>query len=205
MTSICDIPGIPIVVRDAIQFVAAMGERYLWVDCLCIVQDNTENKHKNISQMDRIYASAVFTIVASGESGDHPLPGVRPGTRVPQVSDPAGGIRLKRGSQSRDFALHNPVWNARGWTFQEMHLSRRRVIFTAHKVFCKCDDSSLAELNLGEPMFSPDAGNDPLLYLSEDPHHPPKTRVEEVRNPDSGIERCYTAFGSALLSYRSLV
>ncbi|KAI0762235.1 heterokaryon incompatibility protein-domain-containing protein, partial [Fomes fomentarius] len=146
LTSLATVSGIPIVVLDAIQFVAAVGERYLWVDRLCIVQDDATNKHENISQMDIIYANAVFTVVAaSGISGDIPLPGVRPGTRAPQVSPLAGGVRLKRGSQGRQFALNGSLWDTRGWTFQEMHLSRRRVIFTAHEVMCECAESAVAE------------------------------------------------------------
>lgn len=81
LTSLATVSGIPIVVLDAMQLVASVGERYLWVDRLCIVQDYAMNKHENISQMDIIYANAVFTVVAaSGISGDIPLlPGVRPG------------------------------------------------------------------------------------------------------------------------------
>ena len=204
LTSLGSISGMPTVVRDAMQFVGAVGERFLWVDRLCIVQDDAQNKHENISQMDKIYASAVFTIVASsGISGDVPLPGVRSGSRPPQVSEKAGGVCLKRGSQGRFFVLTNSVWNQRGWTFQEMHLSPRRVIFTPHEVFCECADTAVAELDLGEVMLDPEEANDPLLYL-KDPNHELRTR-DKVSTPDGQAERSHTAFGSALVAYRSLV
>lgn len=206
LTSLADIPDIPMVVHDAIRFTAEVGERYLWVDRLCIVQDDAANKHENINQMDIIYASAVFTIVAShGTSGDDSLPGVRPGTRVPQVSESGAGVRLKRGSQGRDFMLINSTWDTRGWTFQEMHLSRRRVIFTTHEVFCECADSAMAELDLGEAMLNPFAGNDPFLYLDDSLNGSLKTEDKEHLAPDSQLRRRYTAFGGALLAYRSLV
>ena len=40
--------GLPRTIKDAIDFTAAIGERYLWVDALCIVQDNAEDKVVNI-------------------------------------------------------------------------------------------------------------------------------------------------------------
>jgi Heterokaryon incompatibility protein (HET) len=65
--------------------VRALGERYLWVDALCIVQDDEENKTRQIANMDVVYGKAFATVVAiHGASADAGLPGVRPGTRPPQ-------------------------------------------------------------------------------------------------------------------------
>ena len=45
------------------DLVSALGERHLWVDTLCIVQDNEETKHDLISKIDAIYARAVAMIM----------------------------------------------------------------------------------------------------------------------------------------------
>jgi hypothetical protein len=53
------------------QLVRDVGERYLWVDALCIVQDNDESKMRDIHNMGVIYANATFTIVAAdGDASD---------------------------------------------------------------------------------------------------------------------------------------
>ena len=42
-----------------------IGERYLWVDALCLVQDDEPEMQKATDRMDEIYQGAVFTIVAA--------------------------------------------------------------------------------------------------------------------------------------------
>jgi len=69
---------IPPTVSDAMKFTEIIGERYLLVDRLCIVQDDIEAKHAQIHNMGSIYASASFTIVAAlGNSANNGLRGIR--------------------------------------------------------------------------------------------------------------------------------
>jgi hypothetical protein len=52
-----------------------MGEKYLWVDSICIVQDDPVVANAQINQMDLIYAQAVLTIVAAtGQNANVDLP-----------------------------------------------------------------------------------------------------------------------------------
>jgi hypothetical protein len=52
---------LPDTIRDAIHLVKALGERYLWVDCLSIIQDaDSEEIEIMLRAMARIYASADF-------------------------------------------------------------------------------------------------------------------------------------------------
>jgi hypothetical protein len=55
---------IPKTIQDAIFLTQRIGVRYLWVDSLCITQDDADSKHTMISMMDIIYAGAVLTIIA---------------------------------------------------------------------------------------------------------------------------------------------
>lgn len=50
-------------IQDAIQCVSELGERYLWVDALCIIQDDEQHKSSQIQQMDRVYESSVLTLI----------------------------------------------------------------------------------------------------------------------------------------------
>ena len=77
--------NLPATIGDALTVVSRLGERYLWVDSLCILQDDLASLHSDIRRMDTMYSHAVATIVApSGVNADSGLPGVQPGTREPQ-------------------------------------------------------------------------------------------------------------------------
>ena len=56
---------IPRVIRDAITLVRSLGERYLWVDSLCIIQDSDQSLHLNTRLMDIVYGGAHLTICAA--------------------------------------------------------------------------------------------------------------------------------------------
>jgi len=74
--------------RSAVTLVSGLGERYLWSDVLCIVQDDPLQKHNDIEQMDLVYSCAAATIVGlHGRNADAGLPGIRPATRPPQVME----------------------------------------------------------------------------------------------------------------------
>lgn len=74
---------IPETIAHAIELLQGIGERYLWVDALCIIQDDPVSRTVQLAQMGLIYASATFTIVAaSGDNADCGLPGVGKNARV---------------------------------------------------------------------------------------------------------------------------
>jgi hypothetical protein len=69
---------IPKTIADSIALVPLLGERFLWVDALCIVQDSNTTKIDEINKMAAIYASSVFTIIAGdGSDCHHGLRGIR--------------------------------------------------------------------------------------------------------------------------------
>jgi hypothetical protein len=56
---------LPKVVKDAMIVCDEMKIPYLWVDALCIVQDDYAGKMSQIRHMNRIYSSAYVTLVAA--------------------------------------------------------------------------------------------------------------------------------------------
>jgi hypothetical protein len=42
-----------------------LGYRYLWVDRLCIIQDNDAHRRLHLASMAAIYANASITIIAA--------------------------------------------------------------------------------------------------------------------------------------------
>jgi len=83
-------------VQDATNLVEAVGERYLWVDTLCIIQDDEKELNTTLKSMAKIYENAQFTIVAAdGKNADAGLPGVRPQSRsLRNVTGIVDGIPL---------------------------------------------------------------------------------------------------------------
>ena len=70
---------LPRTIQDAIDFAKVFGERYLWVDSLCLIHD----QQFQYRDADRIYARAALTVVAgSGHDANAGLPGVRRGSRT---------------------------------------------------------------------------------------------------------------------------
>jgi hypothetical protein len=52
-------------IRDAIQFTRKLGIRYIWVDLLCIIQDDPENWAREAASMAQVYCNAYITIAAT--------------------------------------------------------------------------------------------------------------------------------------------
>lgn len=130
--------------RDAMAVVRALGERYLWIDALCICQDDVEHKRAQIEQMAAIYDAAVLTIVAStAESSDSPLPGVGPGTRLTPEKI-AANYKQDPGSRLQTNIVRSPH-SRRAWTFQEVTLSRRCLYFFRDRVWLQCQQSGREE------------------------------------------------------------
>jgi hypothetical protein len=57
--------ALPLVIQDSIKITKALGFRYLWVDKLCIDQEDPSAKHQQIRQVDTIDQNAELTIVAT--------------------------------------------------------------------------------------------------------------------------------------------
>ena len=136
----------------------ALGERYIWIDSLCIVQDDELDKAKYLSVMDAVYAHAILTIVnaASGDTSSG-LPGIRRVVhRRTQKPFELNGVWLTEaldpGHHSYAGYLEKCKWSTRGWTYQEGLLSRRCLIFTADQIYWQCQKSSWCEGSFWERM-----------------------------------------------------
>lgn len=132
---------IPRTIQDAISICIKLGEQYLWVDAICIQQDDIEDTRYQIGNMGMIYAASVLTIVnastAEKVTADSPLPGVNPGTRNIRQSVYEVGSKTILLSSRRPFAniLSSCQWRLRGWTLREELLSRRLLYLSEEQAF----------------------------------------------------------------------
>ena len=67
---------LPRTIRDAMEVTRRLGYRFLWVDRLCIVQDDEATKPAHLASMAAIYGNSSITIIADNVGDDEGLPGV---------------------------------------------------------------------------------------------------------------------------------
>src|SRR5262245_51062482 len=56
----------PLTLRDAVIATRKLGVRYLWIDALCIVQDDLYEWEQEAPEMGRIYQNSFCTLAAPG-------------------------------------------------------------------------------------------------------------------------------------------
>lgn len=130
------------VIRDAMQVVRDLGEQFLWVDALCITQDDDLEKATLIGAMDQVYGKSLLTILvatAANPQQDYGIPGVGSTPRtLEQYATELEGLEIVTALPSLDVAINSTIWSTRGWTFQEILLSRRCLIFTDDQMYFRC-------------------------------------------------------------------
>ncbi|KAI1127943.1 heterokaryon incompatibility protein-domain-containing protein [Nemania abortiva] len=138
---------IPQTIRDAIRVTAGVGLSYLWVDSLCIIQDDEQGKLRDIAQMPRIYGHATVTIVASRSKGalEGFLHDINPPELIAFTSEvpyrcPTGELgTVYLVEDGEGHSMPEPI-DDRGWTLQGNHLSSTVVTFESRQssIICQC-------------------------------------------------------------------
>jgi len=174
---------LPRTIEDAISLTSALGFQYLWVDALCIIQDDplSEKKHQ-LDRMDAVYNCSTLTIAAaSGKHADSGIPGVGvPRTGV-QHTEVVGGLQFATMfpsfSQLED--SKSLIWNTRGWTFQEKILAKRILLFTDSQVYYRCSESIWTEevvMETGKLSNSIEARRAKYRWAADRPHYVPNSK-----------------------------
>ncbi|OAL42788.1 HET-domain-containing protein [Pyrenochaeta sp. DS3sAY3a] len=140
---------LPRVIADSMKFVAELGERYLWVNRLCVVQDGPAKQHQ-LNGMGNIYAGSYFTLVAAkNDDASGPLDAARNTPWPRKLRRPPSLIKHdapnarpilsgKRIIVTQAQYLMRTSWYTRGWTLQEYLFSKRRVVFQGDTVNWEC-------------------------------------------------------------------
>jgi hypothetical protein len=144
---------LPRTLQDAIRVTRSLGQRYLWVDAICIIQDSDEDKQQEIQKMDSIYKNAALTISAAAASAvsegflgrqPEPLPSLEWRFDVPDVG--AHTIFISTSLPRLNYWPNHPL-DRRGWALQESILSSRLLVFSEHEPVwhCRAVDGRTAE------------------------------------------------------------
>ncbi|KAH4423002.1 hypothetical protein HBH92_022430 [Parastagonospora nodorum] len=133
--------------KDAVKLTIDLGERYLWIDSLCIVQDDPDDWLHEAGKMSAVYGNAIFTLSALSSSDS---------TQGCRVANPraitherrffdfdSGPYRIRMfekeivkwheeyGDDTYRHGEHGPnPLRGRAWTLQERELSTRNIFFS---------------------------------------------------------------------------
>lgn len=160
---------LPSTIQDAITLVKALEFRYLWVDVLCTIFDDSGIDHRAMAQ---IFSNAFLTVCAAdGQGPDAGLRALSKARKPPvqHIERCAPGLELMVVHPAETY-INQSVWNTRGWTFQERVLSNRCLIFVADRVYWECRDATASEdiiENSREPGWSIDMLYNPLKILGD--------------------------------------
>ncbi|KAJ8132628.1 hypothetical protein O1611_g1003 [Lasiodiplodia mahajangana] len=117
-------------IKDAITVTRALRVKYIWIDAICIVQDDPDDKAIEISRMTDIYNLSYVTISASTASTCHDGFLQTRRLETTPIRLRAEFSRIKKGSVLlvTDPASDEPI-HTRGWTMQEHLLAPRLLMF----------------------------------------------------------------------------
>jgi hypothetical protein len=136
---------LPATIKDAVTVTRGLGIRYLWVDALCIAQDDEADKSEQIKVMGRIYKTATLTIAAA--SSNSVFTGFLEDRRVPSIPLPLvnfGTDKAKGKLWIHENTVESPdePLDKRGWTLQGSLLSPRILYYGSKDLIWKCQAKS---------------------------------------------------------------
>lgn len=153
------VEAMPASYRDAVMVTRRLGVRYLWIDSLCIVQDDTGDWEREAALMGSIYHNSTVTVMAAtqikrqkGEVGgseqevDYSKNGFLGKRKVTKEQ-----VRVRLEYVDEEWRKTGDYWEVvdrgslelvdrnmelltRGWVMQEEMLPRRRIMYTSDQL-----------------------------------------------------------------------
>ena len=165
---------LPQTIQDAVYVIRSLDIQFLWIDALCIIQDDEIDKRTEIQEMGSVYKNAIFTIAASSSSSvidgfllkRDELASVQ--LPIQLSGDTFGSVRLNRW-QFAD--IYDEPLHKRGWTLQEHLLSRRILLFSKHELLWRCATHQLIPVRRSHLHYS-EFFRDLPVHIFGTPAHP---------------------------------
>ncbi|EAW11233.1 HET domain-containing protein [Aspergillus clavatus NRRL 1] len=191
---------LPQTIQDAIYVARRLDVGYIWIDTLCIVQDDSEIKKQQIAQMNTIFGHSYLTVQAGNVHSVHES-FLRP--RPPPEKTPlqlryndASDVFLRANSLQQPFK-DSPA-NRRGWVFEESVLPTRLLVYGTHqtafacRTVCELEDGFRGQLrNVPYPSLL----HPPRWWIGEPEHfaaRPPDRRLDFLRCWYRALDWSYT-------------
>lgn len=159
---------LPPTFKDAIKVARVLGVQYVWIDSLCIIQDDSQDWDREAAMTGMVYSHAFIVISgALSANPNTPFLGPRDENWLPRQFSMTmlAGQTLSINARRRHLlaapleqGLHEPPftqlwaqdrWKGplykRAWCFQETHLARRVLHFTPGSIIFECRTHRRAE------------------------------------------------------------
>ncbi|KAH7135161.1 heterokaryon incompatibility protein-domain-containing protein [Dendryphion nanum] len=152
--------------QNAVKFTLSLGLRYLWIDSLCIVQDDALDWEIESSRMGDVYQNAYLTLAAAASPGDprggHPDPSYAPGELELNLPEDVDSCRiavrrpLKQWNEStRSHLIRRSPLLSRGWAFHERLLAPRILHFCESELVWECREMNDCECSGPSNILTP--------------------------------------------------
>jgi hypothetical protein len=137
--------------QDAILLTRSLNIDYLWIDSLCIIQDNEDDWRFEAGKMADVYRNATLVIAAS--DAEDSTGGLfitdrkhEPIMVVPYIAEGMvqGSFNIAQLPVDKSKPSEGHL-NTRAWAFQERLLARRSVFFMRGGISWKCSDQEIGE------------------------------------------------------------
>ncbi|KAK8156512.1 heterokaryon incompatibility protein-domain-containing protein [Phyllosticta citrichinensis] len=159
---------IPRTFKDAITITRSLSLEYIWIDSLCIIQDDNDDWKEQSAQMATVYSNSYLNIAATASKNAN---GGLFASRVLAVNPPSGtdtrsveshALSANVVARTHFHQAHKPFFRMnesdfenphenpfpllqRAWVFQERMLSRRTVHFTRSEMVWECREHTACE------------------------------------------------------------
>jgi hypothetical protein len=157
---------LPISFRDTVTLARGLDINYVWIDSLCIIQDDENDWHSQAKVMGEVYRNAALVVAAAGahDSSDGLFISERPfacARKLPYIVDGviSGSFNMSPLPEGGKWPCGGPL-NERAWALQERYLARRTIYFMPNRIFWKC-----SHLEMGECSDQTDLFNENLSWL----------------------------------------
>ena len=169
-----EMSSLPRTFRDAITVTRCLGMKHIWIDALCIIQDDPLDLEEEFPKMGAIYSGCKLAIIATQAQDSNA------GFLTRSTSDRCV-IRAKYGDQPVEIYAGKGIWHGgsssnipsqisgcpvygRGWCFQEMLLAPRSIHFGPWEMIFRCRYGEKCECTGFDYQFSPNDRYTNSLY-----------------------------------------
>ena len=152
---------LPMTFRDAVSVARRLGVFCLWIDALCIVQEDRDDWLRESKKMGDIFTNAACVIAVHSAADDSQGFLDKALSKRAAIefkgSEDSGHLWVCRRS-NLELDVTNSTLSKRGWVLQERFLALHTLHFTSQGVFSETTDGVMSEDGKLKPTSLPSAG-----------------------------------------------
>ena len=165
---------LPKLYQEVVVLARKLDIPFLWIDSLCIIQDESKDRNHQIARMGGIFESATLVVIAAASQSPHMgffterarawhrdnrLRFVwREPTLVHYKGVKLDGVKFRErvhaGEFEKDACRREPI-GQRAWTYQERQLARRCLIMRGLEMVWECKTACLCECSGDQSSLTP--------------------------------------------------